>query len=248
MTQNQNQHSCRIARVADKQGARPAIPSQVAVVKLTTEKINKLLKTNQILTIGTMNVQTLQKQGQIYELITSAMTTKQDIICIQEHRYIHDDIPIREQRFENWILLICSLWRNSINASNGGIGMLVNQCTYNTISSVEMITPRIMVTSFQGNPQTTVISCYSPTMVSNETDAQRFYSDLSSLIRQVPKHNILIIGGDFNAHLGQNDSFKLSYHQNSNRNGEMFKNLLLENKLLCLNTHFQKRQGQTWTY
>ena len=28
----------------------------------------------------------------------------------------------------------------------------------------------------------------------------------------------------------------------------MFKNLFLENKLLCLNTHFQKRQGQTWTY
>ena len=28
----------------------------------------------------------------------------------------------------------------------------------------------------------------------------------------------------------------------------MFKNPYLENKLLCLNTHFQKRQGHTWTY
>ena len=45
--------------------------------------------------------------------------------------------------------------------------MLVNQSTYNTISSVEMITPRIMVTIFQGNSQTTVILCYSPTNVSN---------------------------------------------------------------------------------
>ena len=78
-----------------------------------------------------MNVQMLQKQGQIYELITSAKTTKQDSICIQEHIYIHDDIPIREQRFEKWILLTCSAWRNSINASNGRIGMLVNQSTYN---------------------------------------------------------------------------------------------------------------------
>ena len=124
-------------------------PSQVAVVQLTTEKTNKLLKTNQILTIGTMNVQKLQKLGKMYELITSAETTKQDIICIQDHRYIHDETPIREQRFENWIILTCSAWRNSINASNGGIGMLVNQSTYNTISGIEMITPRIMVTSFQ---------------------------------------------------------------------------------------------------
>ena len=28
----------------------------------------------------------------------------------------------------------------------------------------------------------------------------------------------------------------------------MLKNLLLENKLVCLNTLFQKRQGQKWTH
>ena len=33
-----------------------------------------------------------------------------------------------------------------------------------------------------------------------------------------------------------------------NRNGEMLKNLLLENKLVCLNTLFQKRQGHKWTH
>ena len=77
---------------------------------------------------------------------------------------------------------------------------------------------------------------------------QTYRSGISSLIRQVPKHNVLIIEGDVNVHLGQNDSFKLSNHQNSNSNGEMFKNPLLKNKLLCLNTNFQKRQGQTWTY
>ena len=123
------------------------------------------------------------KIGKIYELITSAETTKMYIICIQEHRYIHYDIPIREQRFENWIMLTCSVLRNSINASNGVIGMLVNQSKYNKIYSVEVITPLIMVIRFRGNPQTTVISCYSPTNVSIETDAERLYSDLSSLIR-----------------------------------------------------------------
>ena len=105
-----------------------------------------------------------------------------------------------------------------INASNGGIGILVNLQTYNTISNVEMITPRIMIANFHGNPETTVISCYSPSNVSDEIDTEIFYSDLSSLIRQVPKHNVLLIGGDFNAQLGQNN-FKQAYHINSNRNG-----------------------------
>ena len=61
------------------------------------------------------------------------------------------------------------------------------------------------------------------------------------MIRQVPKHKMLKIGGDLNATVGQLYSFKLSYHQNSNRNREIFNNLLLENKLIYLKTHFQKR-------
>ena len=64
-----------------------------------------------------------------------------------------------------------------------------------------------MVTSFQGNPKTTLITCYSTTHVSDETNAEIYYSDLSSLIRQVQKHNVMINTDDFNGHLGQNDSF-----------------------------------------
>ena len=62
-----------------------------------------------------------------------------------------------------------SAWTNSINAATGGIGMLVSSQAYNTIASVEIISPRKMIVNFQGNPNTSVISCYSPTNVSDET-------------------------------------------------------------------------------
>ena len=39
--------------------------------------------------IATFNVQTLQEERKIPELIASADSTKHDIICIQEHRFIH---------------------------------------------------------------------------------------------------------------------------------------------------------------
>ena len=65
-------------------------------------------------------------------------------------------------------LLSCSAWKNSINAATGGIGMIVSPQAYNALSSVDKITPRIMIMNFHGNPQTTVISCYSPTNVSDE--------------------------------------------------------------------------------
>ena len=111
-----------------------------------------------------------------------------------------------------------------------------------------MIKLRIMAIHFQRNPHTNVMSCYSPTNMSDEQDTERFYTDLTYFIRHIPKHNVLIIGGDFNAHLGKYDRYKYSLHRTTNRNGNMLNNFLQENNLLCLNTHYQKRSGQLWTH
>ena len=126
--------------------------------------------------------------------------------------------------------------------------MLLRPLAYDALENVERISTRIMISNLQGNPRTTVISCYSPTNVSDENETANLYTELSALTRSIPRHNILIIGGDFNAHLGQEDGLKYSFHNSTNRNGNMIKDYLQENKLLCLNTHFQKRTGQKWTH
>ena len=89
-----------------------------------------------------------------------------------------------------------------------------------------------MIATFNSNPQTTVISCYSLTNVSNEAEVEMFYQELSSVTKQVPKHNILILSGDFSAHSEQIDSFKHAYHLHANRNGLLLKDFLNKNKLL----------------
>ena len=60
-------------------------------------KQSKLLKCKQTLQIATFNVRTLNRIGQLPELIASAEEHKIDIICIQEHRYTHtEDIKYHE--------------------------------------------------------------------------------------------------------------------------------------------------------
>ena len=49
----------------------------------------------------------------------------------------------------------------------------------------------------------TIISCYSPTNVSEETGLIAFYSGLSSFVRSIPKYNVLVIGRDMNAQIGK---------------------------------------------
>ena len=85
-----------------------------------------------------------------------------------------------------------------------------------------------MVATFNGNPSTTVISCYNPANVGEETDLIFFYNELFSLVRRIPKHNVLVIGGDMNTQIGKNVNHKFSWHNSSNRNGEHLTDFTLE--------------------
>ena len=146
------------------------------------------------------------------------------------------------------MLVTVSAWKNSVNASVGGVGMLIGPRALKTLNSIERIQPRMMAATFNGNPKATIISCYSPTNVSEENEIVTFYEDLSFLVRSIPKHNLLVIGGDMNAQIGKNRNNKYSLHNASNRNGQHLIDFMIENRLTCLNTNFQKREGKLWTY
>ena len=253
MTSTQTRSINRIALRAGKKGARPAEVGALASVfeKSATElkHKHKLLKCKQTIQIATFNVRTLNRIGQLSELTASAVEHKIDIICIQEHRYTHtEDIKYHETG-NGWMLVTVSAWKNSVNASVGGVGILLGPRALKTLNSIERIQPRMMAATFNGNPKATIISCYSPTNVSEENEIATFYEDLSSLVRSIPKHNLLVIGGDMNAQIGKNRHNKHSLHYTSNRNGQHLIDFMIENRLTCLNTNFQKREGKlTYTY
>ena len=126
--------------------------------------------------------------------------------------------------------------------------MLIGPRALKTLNSIERIQPRMMAVTFNGNPRATIISCYSPTNVSEETELVAFYDELSSLVRSIAKHNVLVISGDMNAQIKKNRNNRYSLHNTSNRNGQHLTDFMIENRLTCLNTNYQKREGKLWTY
>ena len=158
--------------------------------------------------------------GQLPELIASAVEHKIDIICIQEHRYTHTEDIKYHKTGNGWSLVTVSAWKNSVNAAVGGAGLLIGPRAIKTLNSIEKIQPRMMAATFNGNPRATIIPCNSPANVSEETELVTFYDELSSLVRSIPKHNTLVIGGDMNAQIGKNGSNKYSLHYTSNMNGQ----------------------------
>ena len=245
MTHTQTTYTNRIALRVAKKGARAAEVGTLASVfeKSAAElKRQKLLKCKQTLQIATFNVRTLSRIGLLPELIASAVELKIDIICIQEHRYTHTEDIKYQETGNGWSLVPVTARKNSVNAAVGGVGLLIGPRALKTLNSIEKIQTRMMAATFNGNPRATIISCYSPTNVSEETQLVTFYDELSSLVRSIPKHNTLVIGGDMNAQIGKNGN------NTSNRNGQHLTDFMIENRLACLNTNYQKREGKLWTY
>ena len=145
-----------------------------------------------------------------------------DIICIQEHKYLHS-----EGNDNGWTFVSASVWKNSVNTAIESGGMLIGPQALKSLNSIKIIQPRMMVATFNGNPSTTIISCNRSTNVSDETDLITFYNELSSLVRRILKHNVFIIGGNMNAQIGKSVNNKFSLHKSSNRNGKYLTDFML---------------------
>ena len=189
------------------------------------------------------NVRILNRIGQLPELIASVIDHNIDIIIcsIQEHRYTHSEAIEYHNSGNGWMLATASAWKNSVYATIASIGMLIRPRALKSVNSTEKIQPKMIVATFNGNPNA------SPINVSEETDIA-FYNELYSLVRSIPKHNVLVIGGDMNEQIDKKVNHKFSLHNLSNRNGEHLTDFALENRLTCLNTKFQKKKRKLWTY
>ena len=109
-------------------------------------------------------------KGDNSKLRDSAIDYNIQIICIQEHKYLHSEDIKYHDTGNGWTFVSASTWKNSINAAIKDVGMLIGPRALKALNSNKKIQPMMMVATFNGNASTTIISCYSPTNVSEETN------------------------------------------------------------------------------
>ena len=206
--------------------------------------LNRARKTIQI---ATLNVRTIRQSHKRQELVHTFGRSRIDILGIQEHRIIHSDTVQYEAFQEGTNLITTSAWRNTQNASCGGIGALLNNMAFRSLAGVTSFTQRILIMNFAGNPATTVIVTYAPTEAADSEIAEEHYKNLLKAIKTVPAHNLLVIIGDFNARISK-DEVLFSYHDITNRNGNLLLDLSMQCNLDITNTSFRKKPGKLWTY
>ena len=213
--------------------------------RAVSEGSGRLMKAKRSILVSTLNCRTLRKESKRSELANLLNEFSINILGIVDHKIVHDE-EVRYEQLNKCTMITTSAWRNSNGASSGGVGLMINNYAKNALADISPFEnkQRILIASFNGNPATTIIVHYSP--VEGSPDAESHYENLSRAINEVPKHNVVLVIGDFNGHIG-NDQAMYTYHQLSNTNGNLMKDLALENNLAITNTHFQKKEGKLWT-
>ena len=206
-----------------------------------------ILSCRHYLNVATMNVRTIRRKFKRQELADNCSSKSIAILGINDHKIVHENDPVLYESYGKYTLITTSAWRNSNNAASGGVGLMISKTAESALAEVKPWNDRILIAHFTGNgfPTLSIIVHYSPTEGSQ--NAEEHYKNLLAAIHEIPKHNVLLVMGDFNAHLGK-DVAKYTYHDQTNNNGKLVSDLIEEAGLIATNTVYRKKPGKLWTF
>ncbi|CAF4075711.1 unnamed protein product [Rotaria magnacalcarata] len=206
MNDDDNRKPYQFGRRRGEQGPRPLSSNQDRIEKLTTGKTETTTRqivtnktaaavtsnvkigqqqwkiTNDTLTVGTWNVQTLWATGKLELLRNEMKRFRFDVIWISEVRWTGKG----ETQSDDFI------WSGEDTTHTRG---------YNPISS-RVITARFNATPFQ----LTLIHVYAPTSTSSDDEIEIFYDSIEHALTRTPKKDIIIVTDDWNAKIGSDNT------------------------------------------
>ena len=228
--------------------APPALPAAGV-----TSKQAGTLSTRNPLHVACWNVRTLLDPGSQCITMRSLYDYRTSICCLSEVRIPGTGsscikVPGRDASY--W------LYHSGPTDNSGlhGVAIALDAKAKQALIAWEPISPRILVARFRGKPVgVTVVSIYAPTLPSDDHSKDAFYEELQHAIDKVPRRDILIVAGDWNARTGKPDTNsqycvgKFGLGQRCN-NGERLVDFASYNRLSVVSTRFQhpKKHLLTW--
>ena len=134
-----------------------------------------------------------------------------------------------------------------------GVAIRVNKRVQNAVFGCNLKNDRMISVRFQGKPfNINIIQVYAPTSNAEEAEVEWFYEDLQDLVEPTPKKDVLVIIGDWNAKVGNQETPGVTGKfglEMQNEAGQRLIEYCQENALVRANTLFQqqKRKLYTWT-
>ena len=171
-------------------------------------------------------------------------------------RYKHDVVGITEVRWtgngetSNGDFI----WSGEDNTHTKGVGMLLSTKARKALMGYNPINSRLITARFNAAPfNITIINVYAPTAEAPEDEIETFYDNLEDAMARTPKKDMLIITGDWNAKVGNDNSGwesamgRYGYGQRIERGEQLLEFAKFHDLFIC-NTRFQQKSKRKWTW
>ncbi|ESN90896.1 hypothetical protein HELRODRAFT_182479 [Helobdella robusta] len=98
------------------------------------------------------------------------------------------------------------LWSGTEREHVYGVGMVIGEKARKALLEYNPVNERMMYARFKGYPRDIdVVVAYAPTMDHSDAEIEAFYDQLEQTLNVLPKKDVKIITGDWNAKIGRNN-------------------------------------------
>ncbi|KAK3542731.1 hypothetical protein QTP70_000088 [Hemibagrus guttatus] len=196
------------------------------------------------LRIGTLNVGTMTGKGR--ELADMMERRKVDILCVQETRWKGSKACSIGAGFK--------LFYFGVDSKRNGVGVVLKEEFVRNVLEVKRVSDRVMSLKLQiEGVMLNVVSGYAPLVGCELEEKERFWSELDEVIESIPTGESVVIGADFNGHVGEGytgDEEVMGKFGVKERNleGQTVVDFATRMDMAVVNIYFQKREDHRVTY
>ena len=169
--------------------------------QIDTQRTKTRRLTNTETVIGTWNVRTLNACGKTRQLTHALEPYRWDIIGLSEVRWKGIGEARLDEGHKIW-------FSGDENYHQHGVAIMVRKELVSSVISCTPVSSRIISIRTSAKPHNlTIIQVYAPTTDHADEEVEEFYEQLENTIAKVPKKDITLVVGDWNAKVGT-DSYK----------------------------------------
>ncbi|XP_051780692.1 uncharacterized protein LOC127527100 [Erpetoichthys calabaricus] len=149
------------------------------------------------LRVGTLNVGSMTGKGR--ELADMMKRRKVDILCMQETKW--------KGSKASWIGGGLKLFYHGVDGRRNGVGVILKEQYVKSVLEVKRVSGRVMIMKLEiGGVMMNVVSTYAPQVGCAMGEKEDFWSELDEVMNSVPKGWKVVIGADFNGHVGEGNN------------------------------------------
>ena len=205
------------------------------------------LRGREDITIATWNVRTLRAAGKVEELLHEMYRYKWSILGLCKMRLKKSgEIPTDGGHR--------MYFSGKEDKHEQGVGFLVHKDIVKSVIGCRPISSRFMTVRLRASPfNITIIQVYAPTSRYDDSDVDEFYRELQSLVDQIPKQDILVVQGVWNAKVedAQEDWGEVcgpSCNPETKDRGLKLLDFTTYNNLVLANTLGNHKPSRRWTW